>query len=197
MSIREKLPTVLTLIAVLGAIFAIGCDTKRLAAADPSGAQVTFRDSNMEAAVRETLGIPERPIYKSELGSLVVLKAMDKHISDLTGIEYCTNLQVLALAENKISDISLLSGLADLRLLYLDGNNISDISPLAGLTNLRLLYLNENNIADITALVTNPGLTTGDVVLLKNNPLNATSLNISIPRLRDKGVRLATFWCGN
>ena len=113
---------------------------------------VNFADANLEAAVRGAINKPTGPIYNSDLESLTTLTAQEIGISDLIGLEYCVNLQVLYLQFNNISDISLLAGLINLQSLYLWGNNISDISPLASLTDLQELGINDNNISDISPL---------------------------------------------
>ena len=133
-----------------------------------AGDAIIFTDVNLEAAIREALNKSQGPIYKSDLESLTVLvwhysntfrdllesaeEAPEKRISDLTGLEYCVNLQVLSLYDNNISNIPSLAGLTNLRVLYLYDNNISDISALAGLTNLESLTLLNNNISDISPL---------------------------------------------
>jgi Leucine-rich repeat (LRR) protein len=132
------------------------------------GDVITFTDVNLTAAIRETLNKSQGPIYKSDLKSLTVLvwhysntfrdllesaeEAPEKRIADLTGLEYCVNLQVLSLYDNNISNIPSLAGLTHLQMLYLYDNNISDISALAGLTNLESLTLLNNNISDISPL---------------------------------------------
>ncbi len=79
-------------------------------------------------------------------------------VTDLTGLEYATQLRTLSLTGENISDISPLAELTELRELELEGNQISDISPLAELTELRELELGgdefsgRNEISDITPL---------------------------------------------
>ncbi len=119
-----------------------------------------------------------------------MFEASERGISDLTGLEYCLNLQGLALTGNGISDISALAGLSNLQGLALTGNNISDISVLTGLSNLEVLFLGSNNINDISALVDNAGLSDGDTVNLMGNPLSAESINIYIPQLEERGVNI-------
>jgi hypothetical protein len=134
------------------------------------------------------------------------------NISDITGLEYCvnllglylggnnisdisvlaglTNLEVLGLSDTNSSDISALAGLTNLQELYLNDTNISDIAALAGLTNLQELYLNDTNISDISPLVTNSGLSAGDIVNLSGNPLSTTSVDVYIPQLEARGVNI-------
>ena len=75
-------------------------------------------------------------------------------------------------------------------MLYLRENNIGDISPLAGLTNLEFLELWYNNISDISPLVANSGLSEGDTVDLRDNPLSTASVDIYIPQLEQRGVNI-------
>ena len=175
---------------------------------------VIFADSNLEQAVRDTLGIPAgQPITKEKMKELKILNANWNSIFNLSGLEYAINLQELNLWANEIKDISPLSNLSNLWLLWLSNNQISDISPLANLTNLQMLDLednqisdisplanltnlqwldiSDNQISDISPLVSNTGLGQGDVVDLKNNPLDLTPgsddmKNIQI--LQNRGV---------
>jgi len=175
---------------------------------------VTFPDENLEAAIRDALGkqAGER-ITVDELANLTALDASASGITDLSGLEYCTNLDWLALRGNQISDISVLAGLTNLQVLWLGHNNISDISPLAGLTNLESLslwdnnisdisplagltnlwelYLGDNNISSISPLVANSGLGEGDTVYLEDNNLDLTEGSEdmqNIKALEDRGV---------
>jgi len=122
--------------------------------------EIAFSDPNLEAAIREATGKLEGTIYASDLEELTMLFAIGMGITDLTGLEHCTNLTMLHLGNNQINDISPLSSLINLRELDLRGNEISDISPLASLTNLAVLELSFNRICDISSLssLTNLGL---------------------------------------
>ncbi|MBM3240604.1 leucine-rich repeat domain-containing protein [Candidatus Poribacteria bacterium] len=103
-----------------------------------------FPDPNLKAAIREALNKPEGPITDEDLAGLTQLDASERGIIDLTGIEYCINLQYLHLGWNLISDISPLSNLTNLQWLMLWINQISNISPLSSLTNLQGLWLQWN-----------------------------------------------------
>ena len=59
---------------------------------------VTFTDPDLEAAVRSTLGVPTGPLTAEELGKLTALYAGLPVITNLSGLEYATNLQTLSLA---------------------------------------------------------------------------------------------------
>ena len=102
----------------------------------PASAQnVNFRDANLAAAVRTTLGLEsEADIPEANLQDLTNLRAQGTGICDLTGIENLTNLSRLVLHSNQISDLSPLESLTGLEVLYLHSNQISDLSPLESLT---------------------------------------------------------------
>ncbi len=176
----------LSLLLVLAAIVFWPAGSGTVFAQPPDEAPVTFPDPNLEATIREVLNKPEGAIYASELESITILEWSQRKITDLTGLEYCTNLQELRLWATKISDISPLSSLKSLTNLNLSHNQIRDISPLGGLTNLRRLELGLNQVSDISAL---SGLTNLRQLSLNSNPIsdisplsslkNLTSLNLS------------------
>jgi len=125
--------------------------------------QVYFADSILKALVEQQLGVSDPTTADMEL--LTELNAAGRGISDLTGLEYATNLAGLNLGEffyyrdwppelrtNQIEDISPLSGLTKLTSLDLSNNQITDISALSGLTALETLTLYNNQITDISAL---------------------------------------------
>ena len=56
---------------------------------------LSFPDSSLEAAIREAINKPEGPIVISDLEPFTALETRGRGISDLTGLEYCINLQVL------------------------------------------------------------------------------------------------------
>ena len=104
----------------------------------------------IEAALDKSGG---EAITRAEMATLDTLIAQPRRISDLTGLEYATNLTYLYLGGNNISDISALSGLTRLTVLWLQSNDVSDISGLSGSTSLTELYLGDNDISDISALL--------------------------------------------
>ena len=125
---------------------------------DPQGVDpiVIFKDPNLEAAVRYSLGGWGGDIHQSYLANVWGLYAEGYGITDLTGLEYCTNLSQLHLEQNQITDLSPLSGCTNLSEVYLYNNKITDISPLSGCYNLYLgyfdLFLTNNQITDISPL---------------------------------------------
>ena len=135
-------------------------------------AYIAFPDSNLEAVVREAINKPEGPFNVSDLEPITTLNAQNKGISDITGLEYCANLQVLELRDNNISNISPLASLINLRELGLWGNNISDISPLEDLANLNILHLHHNKVSNISPLA---NLTNLGILHLPNNNISDIS----------------------
>lgn len=141
---------------------------------------VTFNDPNLEAAIRESISMLEGPIYKSDLHGLSYLAAWKSNISNLTGLEHCTNLTLLDLRGNKISDISPLASLTNLNNLILNDNQVVDISPLANLTELMGLGLHNNQINDISPLAS---LTKLSGLYLNWNQINDISPLTNLTRL--------------
>ena len=176
-------------------------------------AAVDLLDSSLRAAIETTLGKASgAPITASDMARLTRLEAGNADISDLTGLEFATNLTELNLWGNSISDISPVAGLISLTFLDLDGNAfsdispvagltnltfldiwgtpISDISPVAGLTNLTVLGLGYNSISDLSPLIANTGLGEGDEVYVQGNPLSYLSIHTHTLTLKNRGVKI-------
>ena len=150
--------------------------------------EVIFPDTRLEATIRQAIDKPEGPISRSELEAITSLRyrppitaALSKFISDLTGLEYCTNLTDLNLSRTVISDVSLLASLTNLTKISLKWNEISDISPLASLTNLTKISLKWNEISDVSLLAS---LT------------NLTELNLASNKISDISPRRRSGGCG-
>lgn len=103
-------------------------------------------DNVLEGVVRGTLNLgKEEPLTKQAMQGLFFLNASQLDITDLTGLEYATQLVWLYLQGNQITDITPLEGLTQLQQLWLDGNSISGLTPLQ-----TLLEANPNLVVDIT-----------------------------------------------
>ncbi len=121
---------------------------------------VAIPDANLRASIETALGkAPGDPISQGDMATLTELNASESGISDLTGLEYATNLSTLNLYNNSVSDISALASLTNLTELSLSSNSVSDISALAGLANLTELNLYNNSVSDISALASLTNLT--------------------------------------
>ena len=99
-------------------------------------ATVTFPAPDLEAAIREAIDKPEGPILALDVEALTSLFLEGRDITDLTGLDKCSNLTNLVLIGNQINDISQLASLSSLTNLNISANQIKDITPLASLTNL-------------------------------------------------------------
>ena len=178
---------------------------------EPQDPQVIFADASVEAAVRAAIGIPEDPIFQSDLEGLTSLTVSNAGVTDLGGLEHALDLEHLQVNDNDITDLSPVAGLEALTFLGIWNNsNLSDLSPVANLTQLEVLAANEVQVQDvgplqnltqlesinlrnsqvqeIGALVANAGLGTGDYVDLQGNPLSQTALCDDIPELQGRGV---------
>ena len=124
------------------------------------------------------------------LTDLTWLRLPHNSISDISALMDLTRLTTLMLTQNNISDISPLSGLTHLTKLHLHRNTISDILAISRLTKLTELRLERNSISDLFPLVANIGLGDGDLVIVDENPLNYTSINIHIPALEARGITI-------
>ena len=147
---------------------------------------VTIPDANLRAAIAAALGKASgATITQAEMATLGRLEAPDAGISDLTGLEFATNLTFLVLLNNQITDISPLDGLTNLTELVLYGNQVADISPLDGLTNLTWLSLAENRITDISPL---DGLTNLTSLGLAGNNITGISPLDGLTNLTSLGL---------
>ncbi len=115
---------------------------------------VEIPDPNLRRAVSEALNLPaDASITQVDMRRLTSLNAKNRQITELTGLEYATNVTELRLGENPITDISPLAHLTQLSFLRLnDCWTIDDISPLADLAQLQGLDLDRNLILDIGPL---------------------------------------------
>jgi Leucine-rich repeat (LRR) protein len=147
--------------------------------------EVAFADPSLEAAVRGAIAIVTGPIYSSDLGELSHLEASARNITDLTGLEYATNLTTLDLVNNQISDISPLGNLTSLTTVNLWFNQIVDISPLTNLTGLTTLNLVNNQISDISPLASLTGLT---LLWLNDNQISDISALAGLTNLTGLGL---------
>ena len=110
-------------------------------------------DAALREAVRETLELPAGvPLTKDHMQELDIFIAIERGISDLTGMEFAINLREADFGGNAITDLRPLANLIHLEELNLPENRISDISPLAGLPNLLQLGISLNPISDLSPL---------------------------------------------
>ena len=122
---------------------------------------VEIPDPNLKRLIRETLSLPEVvPLTQGQMLRLTRLEAGgDRGITNLTGLEYATNIRSLRLHNNPIVDINLLVHLTKLEGVHLLGCGIVDLSPLRNLENLKGVFLGHNQISDISPLAELTNLT--------------------------------------
>ena len=173
---RERITLSTQAISLLIAVCLVGFDAQARYGGDTDTpeTQVHFEDLILKSRVEEQLGVTDPTV--ADMVFLKELSAAGRGISDLTGLEYATNLTSLNLGElfyswnwppelrtNQIRDISPLSGLRSLKSLILSNNQITDISALSGLTSIETLALYDNQITDISALSGLSNLTSLDM----------------------------------
>ena len=131
----------------------------RMASLLPPPKTVSIPDTHLAAAIRKAVGLaPEASITQLDMLNLFGLNpygdfdVSDQQITDLTGIEYATNLTSLNLSQNQIRDIRPLAKMKNLRVLKIDNNQITDIQPLTETKNLRELSLTQNPIEDMSPI---------------------------------------------
>ena len=142
---------------------------------------VNIPDANLRAVIADSLGKGrDEAITRTEMAVLTHLEAQDANISDLTGLQFATNLTFLWLTGNPITDLSPLCDITNLTGLVLFGNAITDISALANLTNLGHLNLGGNNVSDIWAL---SNLTNLNWISLNDNAIEDISALANLTNL--------------
>ncbi|WP_287925396.1 ABC transporter substrate-binding protein [Kosmotoga pacifica] len=135
--------------------------------------EVTFPDPNLEQAIREVLGKEVgEPIYNTDLAGIHELNLEDRGISNLGGLEYCTNLEALFVSRNQITDLTPIMNLPNLRTLFVGWNPISDISQLQNLSQLENIGIEGLNLGN-------------EDVLFLANFVNLRSLCINVNNLTD------------
>ncbi|EKQ55896.1 MULTISPECIES: hypothetical protein [unclassified Clostridium] len=104
--------------------------------------KVKIADKKLAKFIRNQLGIKHRQITSLDMEKLDKLRLYNTNITDLTGLEYATNLKELCIYQNSITDFMVISNLINLRILYIDLNTEFDITIISQLPQLRELYLN-------------------------------------------------------
>ena len=114
------------------------------------GRLIDIPDPNLRALLEETL---ETKTFRPDvMSTLKILRAKDRNISDLTGLEFAVNLEELWLADNPVSDLSPIANCTNLIIIDLWAVPVIDISPLANLTKLEELHHRYGGIRDISPL---------------------------------------------
>ena len=123
------------------------------------GESVYIPDANLRAGIAKALGkATNATITIADMASLQDVNLPYMGISDLTGLEFATNISHLGFHGNNVSDLSPLAGLQNLDGLHMAHNSVSDLSPLSGLKSLEDINVSDNNISDLSPLASLPNL---------------------------------------
>ena len=121
-----------------------------------STTNVAIPDANLRAVIEDSFGKASgAPISRAEMATFTVLEAPNSNISDLTGLEFATNLTRLDLGAERVDRREVSStreGFVRERSNLANSNEISNLSPLSGLTKLEYLNLGNNLISDVSVL---------------------------------------------
>ena len=134
--------------------------------------EVNIADPTLRALVSQAVAgrwfRVEDPMTEASLERLTGLYAFNAEVADLTGLEAAVELSAV----------------------FLGSNLVSDLTPLSALPKLDGLDLSDNLIADLAPLVENRNIGRRDWINLTGNPLSEESLNVHVPALRERGVRV-------
>jgi len=118
-----------------GDLYATALATRALATAAQAGTlatSVTIPDQALRKAINQALGRNAMDnLNRGELAQLTGLSAVDVGISDLTGLEWATNLTSADLRNNDITSTAPLSGLTQLTTVLLTGNPVTGSNAVA------------------------------------------------------------------
>ena len=119
----------------------------------PRPKTISVPDKNLKKAIQEKLGLnPHANITDRDMKTFRSLKLEDREITNISGLEYATELEHLFLGRNKISNYDPLAQLSKLKRLFLWANDINDLNVLPPMPQLELLDLNWNQISDLSPL---------------------------------------------
>lgn len=122
------------------------------------GDLIYIHDFNLQKAIIDEIG--EINAYTCEgLQKLQVLKAVNKGIVSLDGLQYAQNLQSLVVPSNLIENLAPLTFLKNLTVLVANDNHISSLYNINNLSSLTTLNISDNNIDDISPVLDLDGLT--------------------------------------
>ncbi|MFH1571168.1 MAG: PKD domain-containing protein, partial [Gemmatimonadota bacterium] len=118
-----------------------------------TAAALLFADPNLEGAVRDAIGKPTGDLTAKDVAALVDLKANNRGIQRLDGIEALTALVQLQLQGNQMTGLGPVSSLTGLKGLNVGGNpSLANIGAVAALGKLEFLMMDDCAVEDISAL---------------------------------------------
>ncbi len=148
---------------------------------------VEFPDPNLDTVIREILKQKQidktdksKKITDEDVATIFFLKAPNRGIENLAGLEKCRNLAEVRLTGNKIKDLKPLEECVNIQSLDLAKNQIADIAPLAKLVKLQYLQLEDNQIQKIDAVASLKAL---NALYLSRNQIEAVAPVADLPKL--------------
>lgn len=164
----------------------------------------TINPKGIDEFLRIQINKPDGELKPDDFKDLKTLNLAWDQLTDIDGIQMCTNLEELDLGYNQLKDLSPLSGLtklttlnltnndginldsleslSNLKSLTLDSCDLTDISPLAKMTNLEQLSLSSGKDLDLTPLKSISGLKS---LTLRNGEVHDLSLISELKNLEN------------
>lgn len=109
---------------------------------------------------------PFAPLPNRNLRTLIL---GNTGVTDLTGIDHVTSLEILVLSNTRIEDVTPLAGLGRLQELVLSNSPVVSVDPIGHLHHLYTLDLRCTRVEDVTPLAECNGLSILGVLLLYAN----------------------------
>jgi len=107
----------------------------------------SFKDPVFLAVVRKRTGIYDKPIYNYDLLGIVNLSIFNENITDLSGIEYFSDLKHLNCPSNKLTELDLSKNIS-LVTVNCSNNQLTSLD-LPENTTLELLYCYNNQLTSL------------------------------------------------
>ncbi len=142
-------------------------------------------DLHLILAIRSSLNMGSEPLTQAKMLALTSLTARNASISDLTGLEYATNLTHLDIASNQITSINVLRNLTNLSHLNIEYNLVTDISVTTDLTELQYIYVAGNPITDLSPLNNRPLIGSSFPIVEQNFSIPDANLEAAIRETLD------------
>ena len=119
----------------------------------PETDTVHIPDAGLAAAIRKHFDYPsKKQITSFDMARLSYLKAYDRGITDLTGLEHAVTMEYLNINSNQIQDLTPILALPQLRKIYISKNPFIDLTQVSELTQLTRLEIVNSQLRDITFL---------------------------------------------
>ena len=123
-------------------------------------AVLKFKDANFEKFIRNIVNKSTGEITSEDMAGIEKLRLLNTEITDISGIEHCTNLKSLFINIQQITNLTVLEDLANLEILglinYSPDSSVPppniDFTPLNYLSHLNELYTDLNQYSNFSSL---------------------------------------------